>query len=179
MKKRIIFLIVFIIIIAMFSGCKNNDKIDNNDKVTNNDKEQVQIVEKPLNETYEINDSTVKLGNELGENAKTLGEAEIVQKYNFDSLGNLEKKVMINNENGVHEEVAIVKLTNETQDFKIQQILYNRYEDLKKEYKDNEEMMKILQDGNNVKIKIQDGVGILIISDRANELMKTFDYEFQ
>lgn len=176
MKKRIIFLIVFIIIIAMFSGCKNNT--DNN-KVTNNKEEQIQTVEKPLNETYELNESTITLGNELGENAKTLGEAEIIQKYDFESLGNLEKKVMINNENGIHEEVAIVKLTDATQDFKVQQILYNRYEDLKKEYKDNEEIMKILQNGNNIKIKIQDGVGILIISDRANELMQTFDYEFQ
>ena len=73
MKKRIIFLIAFVIIIAMFSGCKKKEE-DNKGVVPNNNKEQVQEIEKPLNETYQLNESTNTIETEMGENVKMLEE---------------------------------------------------------------------------------------------------------
>lgn len=53
--------------------------------------------------------------------------------------------------------------------------LNERLETLKEEYAENAEILPILTNGENVKIKILNNIGVFVISTRADELIQSFD----
>lgn len=176
MKKRIIFLIAFIVLMLSLAGCnKNNDKVTNN----NQNENQIQNVEpekeKPLNETYDLTASINNMQNTIGDSARLLTEEEVAQKYNLEGLEETEKNVLINVSETSYEEIAIIKLTNVEQVFPVQKMMNDRLQSLKEEYKENAEVSAMLENNENVKIKILDNVGIFIVSSNAESLLQTFD----
>lgn len=176
MKKKSLVLIICLITIVLLVGC---NKKDNNDKLPNdNQTHQVQQEEKVLNEKYNLENSINDIKEITGEETKILTEEEISQKYNLTGIENLETKVLVNTSENNYEEIAIIKLTNSEQQFTVQKMMFDRYQQLKEEYIENEAIYKILDNMDNFKIKVQDGVGIFIISSNAEELMKKFDKAF-
>ena len=176
MKKRIIFLIAFIVLMLSLAGCnKNNDKVTNN----NQNENQIQNVEpekeKPLNETYDLTASINNMQNTIGDSARLLTEEEVAQKYNLEGLEETEKNVLINVSETSYEEIAIIKLTSTEQVFPVQKMMNDRLQSLKEEYKENTEISAMLENNENVKIKILDNVGIFIVSSNAESLLQTFD----
>ena len=176
MKKRIIFLIAFIVLMLSLAGCnKNNDKVTNN----NQNENQIQNVEtekeKPLNEAYDLTASINNMQNTIGDSARLLTEEEVAQKYNLEGLEETEKNVLINVSETSYEEIAIIKLTSTEQVFPVQKMMNDRLQSLKEEYKENTEISAMLENNENVKIKILDNVGIFIVSSNAESLLHTFD----
>lgn len=178
MKKRIIFLVACVTLIITLVGCKKTEE----NKVPNDNKENVQqtdvILEKPINETYEIANTLTKFQELLGENSKILTKEEIDEKYQNDTLKELEKQTIVYSDEENYEEITIVKLSDINQYFEIQQAMTERYESLKKEFAENEKILDILKETENLKIKIQDNVAIFIVSTRADEIIKMFDENF-
>lgn len=177
MKKKIIFLIVIIILVAALMGCgKKENNIQNN---TGNEP----IVEvkntNPLNERYNLEDSINTIKSEIVVNAVEISDSEVVKLYNMGELSYLKKKVLIDSQNNNYEEIAVMKLTEKDQKFKLQKIMNDRYQALKEEYGSNAEVSKILNNSDNVKIKVQDDVAIFVISTRATKLIETLDKDFQ
>lgn len=170
MKNKILLIITCITIILVFTGCKNNEE-KNKILETNN----TEIIEMALNENYDINKNIVELKSN---NAILLEKSEILQKYNLGDNDNLETKVAIEKSETKYEEIAIVKLTSEEQTYNIQKTMLERAEVLKEEYKTNSEITKILANDQNIKIKVQEGIGILIISPDADSIMQSFDNTF-
>lgn len=170
MKNKILLIVTCITIILVFTGCKNNEE-KNKILETNN----TEIIEMALNENYDINKNIVELKSN---NAILLEKSEILQKYNLGDNDNLETKVAIEKSETKYEEIAIVKLTSEEQTYNIQKAMLERVKALKEEYKTNSEITKILENSENIKIKVQDGIGVLIISKDAEEIMQVFDSTF-
>lgn len=174
MKKRAVLLIAFVILTITFVGCTKKDN-----KVPNNNQNQTQNIEipkeKPLNENYDLDKATNDMQSLMGEATRKLEEKEIVQKYNFVGLEGAEKNVLISASENNYEEVAIIKLTDEQQVFPVQQILNERLEAVKEENIENAEISAILSNSENVKIKILNDIGVLVISTRSDELIQAFD----
>lgn len=178
MKKIIIFLLAFITVISVFSGCKKNE----NNEVTNSDKENVQQVEieqeKPLNQTYQTSSAVEAIQEKLGENSRVLSEDEINEKYKNEELKNLEKQTIILSSEDNYEEVTVVKLSNTNQYFEIQKAMNDRVEMLKKEFENNDKVLNMLEKPENLKIKIQDNIAIFVVSTNANDIIGVFDSGF-
>lgn len=169
MKNKILLIMTCIAIIFTITGCRSNEK--NEDKVVNNDV----TIETPLNERFDIDNNINELKKE---SALILEKNEILEKYNLGNNSKLETRVAIETTDTNYEEIALIKITDEKQIYEIQKSMIDRVEALKEEYKENNSITEILEDSNNVKIKVQDGVGILIISTEADKKMETFDEAF-
>ncbi len=165
MKKNFI-MIICIIIVLTLAGCKSDKK--DNEKETN--KSDI-IYEKALNEEYSIQNVTNEIKTD---SMKVLSKSEIETKYNL----NLEMVVMQAETQENYEEIAIAKLTNEKQIYEVQEAMLKRVENLKEEYGENETIKAMLDNSKNIKIKVQDGIAILIISTKAEEKMQIFDSTF-
>lgn len=174
MKKRMLLIATCIIVIFVFTGCKKNEEKqkENNNKQENNN---VLVTEPPLNDLYNIDETMMQLKDET---MTTLEKSEIAQKYELGDKSNLEMQVLIDSSESNYEEIAMIKITNETQIYEIQKMMLDRVEALKTEHKDNNSIMKVLNNSENIMIKIQDGVGILVISTNASEIMATIDSTF-
>lgn len=169
MKDKILIIITCIAIIFTITGCKPKNR--NEDKTANNDI----IIEAPLNEQFDIDNSIDDLKKE---NAVLLEKNEILQKYNLGDNSKLEMQVSIESTETNYEEIALIKITNENQIYEIQKTMFDRVEVLKEENKTNSSVMEILENNENIRIKVQDGIGILIISTEADKIMETFDEKF-
>lgn len=168
MKKNFIIMICVIMVLT-FVGCKNNQK--DNEKETN---KSDAIYEKALNEEYNLANVTNEIKTD---SMKVLSKSEIETKYNFEN-SNLEVAVMQEETQENYEEIAIAKLSDEKQIYEIQEAMLKRVENLKEEYKNNETIKNILENNKNIKIKVQDGIAILIISTKSEEKMQIFDSTF-
>lgn len=172
--KKIVLLMTVMIAVFMFVGCNKNEtdnKVPNNDQTQNIEMPK----EKPLNENYDLDKAINDMQSTMGETTMKLTEEEISQKYNLNGLEGTEKDVLINVSENDYEEIAIIKLTKEDQVFPVQKMLNERLETLKEEYAENAEILPILTNSENVKIKILDNVGVFVISTRADELIQSFD----
>lgn len=168
MKKNFIIMICVIMVLT-FVGCKNNQK-DNEKETYKGDA----IYEKALNEEYSLANVTNEIKTD---SMKVLSKSEIETKYNFGN-SNLEVAVMQEETQENYEEIAIAKLSDEKQIYEIQEAMLKRVENLKEEYKNNETIKNILENDKNIKIKVQDGIAILIISTKSEEKMQIFDSTF-
>lgn len=168
MKKNFI-ITICVIIVLTFAGCKNNQK-DNEKETYKSDA----IYEKALNEEYNLANVTNEIKTD---SMKVLSKSEIETKYNFGN-SNLEVAVMQEETQENYEEIAIAKLSDEKQIYEIQETMLKRVENLKEEYKNNETIKNILENDKNIKIKVQDGIAILIISIKSEEKMQIFDSTF-
>lgn len=170
MKKKILLIAICVVTIFAFTGCKKNENNANN-----NVENTITVTETPLNESYDMEEAFTRIKDD---DMTILEQSEVVEKYNLGENSKLEMKVLLDSDESNYKEIAMIKLTNETQTYEIQKMMLDRVETLKEKYKDNNEITKVLNDSENIRIKVQDGIGILIISSNANELMAIIDSTF-
>ncbi len=104
------------------------------------------------------------------ENQEKIAEEEIdLGKYNV-----LEKKAIVKTNDDYINEVWMIKLGDYSQQEEVCRLLGNRIRKLKQGFSDNEEQMQILE---QAVIKQEDGIIIMVISPKADEVAKTIEKE--
>lgn len=179
--KRLIGVIAMLMIFTFaISGCKDNTKVGEEKPIEDKPVVNIQNQETnlPLNENFDLEKSMESIFEAVESETRELTEEEVNEKYNFDGIEKLEKKTIITSSENKYEEVTIIKLTDTSQYYTVQSVADERVNDLKNEFKESENILKILEKNENIKIKIQDGVAIFVVSDRSDEIMKNFDNEF-
>ena len=179
--KKTLLVITSIIVVFALAGCKKDESKTNvnnvNTNINNIQSTNQQVIDTPLNPTYDIN-TTIDKMKEDSAGLVEMSDSEINQKYDLGDNASLEKKVFVNVSENNYEEIAMIKITDEAQTFNVQKALSNRVESLKEEYKNNANIAAILENSANIKIKAQDGIVTLIVSKDVDKLMQTFDSTF-
>lgn len=185
MKQKRTLLLVLILVICLFvlTGCFNKEKEENKNQINNqnNETDSGEIIEEikiePMNPSFnsgEVLKSMYDITKD--EDVKTLTKEEIEEKYNFGKYSQLQKTTISKNSGDDFLEITIVELGSDAQAEDIFTTLKKRVESLKKEYANEPEILKLLSgDSDTVMIKIQDGVGVLVINKDAKKMINEFD----
>ncbi len=123
------------------------------------------------NEENEMNNPSEN--EEKKENAKNqakIAEEEIdLGKYNI-----LEKKAIVKTDDNYINEVWMIKLGDYSQQEEVSRLLGNRIRKLKEGFRENTTQMQIIE---QAVIKQEDGIIIMVISPKIDEVVKTIEKE--
>lgn len=136
----------------------------------NREKDVQEVVVEPLNTKVNLNqvfEEIVQLEEaQLWENEEIIDENEIdFGKYNL-----LERKAIVNTTDDCVSEVWMVKLGDYDQQEDIMRIFGNRIQKLRSAFEENGEVLNVI---NNAIIKQEDGIVIMIVSEKLDVIEKS------
>lgn len=126
---------------------------------------------KPIYPSFNIVEALNSVSSISGLNDGTkLSDVEIEKDFKFGKLSVLEKEIRSKITDDSIEEIVIVKLGDSTQSSLLFKTMTTRLMELKEQYKDNEKISAILNDGNCYVLKQQGGILVSIISKNAKTI---------
>lgn len=180
--KKIILVIGSIIVIASIIAVIANLQKDSNIKDN-----EIGIIQggntaaegmEPINQTIVLNDILQHIKNDEVNKLEAIEDNEANELLNLRNYVGLEKRVAQYIGEDEFTEVWLLKISEEAQAIDLFRMFDERIQNLRNEYKDNANIMEILQDENNIILKQQSGIVIMIISDDAENVEKSIDIEF-
>ena len=185
MKKKIILSILIVLIIAVVIALAAKfEKDDNND--INNDlvgkeisfyqggNEAMKGLE-PLNNDIVLGDILQEVKDNNVKELKGLTDTEINGLMELEWYNGLEKRVAKYESKDEYTEIWLIKLSNDSQALEF----FRKFnESLRNDYKTESKLSTILNDEENIIMKKQDEVLVIIISNDAKEIEKSIDNVF-
>jgi hypothetical protein len=163
-KKSLLNLFVIITVCIILTGCFGAKPSENNEDtlVEGN-------VEKKVDTVLERLDK---------KDLKKLDSKKAAEAYDIEDTTGLDIGVYIKATEDTYEEVAIIKMSDNSKAEEIQQKVMGRLVKLYDEFKDNEKILSIIQNNENIEIKQEGGVQTVIISKDAKELAEKIKIQF-
>lgn len=188
MNKKNITIISLLIVMTLLVGCVNNKEEnkkgedanqniivssgDNNIKDEPSGNTEKTRYSKDIN-LQEVERSIIEVANIQKSNV--IKNEDVSELYELEDFEGLESVVIIEEDGTNYQEIAVIKLLEESQSDKMIAKIITRYNYLlnnKKEYS------SIISNKENVRMKQQAGVGILIVSENMPEIEKAIDNYF-
>lgn len=188
MNKKIILsicitiVIVIIIAVILTALIKNDNNINNNQT---GKETSFYVGGNVASEGLESINKHIILGDIL-QNVKEeninqllgIDDSKANELIDLEGYKGLEKKVAKYEDNNEYTEIWLLKISERSQPIKIFRKFNERIESLRYEYKNNSRISKILNNEDNIIMKQQNGIVIIIISNEAKEIEKSIDAIF-
>lgn len=184
MKKLIGILALIGIVTFTFIGCEkkqqNVDNDSNNSQVqqenTDLNNNSGEITTEPLNREFKIDETLANIIKVSGlDESSKMSEDKVKSEYDFGQYEGLQKEVRSQITEDSITEIAIVKIGENEQTQDLFQIVFKRIAQLQQKYAENDKINSILNNGDNIVIKQQGGVLIVIIAENAKEIEQKID----
>ena len=180
----VVAIVIAIIAIALKpDNISNNEDIENagnkenNESLYNGGNEATEGME-PINKDMVLGDILNQIKKSEVEGLKGISDTEANNLIDLKEYVGLEKKVAKYEDDDEFTEVWLFKISKQEQAVEIFRMFNDRIEDLREEYKNDAKISEILNNENNIKMKQQAGIAIVIISDSASRVERALDVEF-
>lgn len=132
----------------------------------------------PINETLSLGSIMQSVQENVVENLVAVEDEVANELLNLREYVGVEKMVARYVSNEEFTEIWLLKVSEEGQAPILFRIFNERINNLKTEYQGNENITRILNDYNNIRIKQQSGIVVIIVSNDAENIEKTIDANF-
>ena len=181
-KKKIIFIlgIILVILAIILFICTNRKDgiIDVEDyKFQDNGNMAAEGME-PINKTIKLGKLMQDVKDQNIDKLIGIEDSKANELLNLREYVGLEKMVAqyVDNENFT--EIWLFKISKEAESIDLFRIFNSRIDALKNQYKNNETINSILANEQNIVIKQQNGIVIIIVSNEAESIEKVIDANF-
>lgn len=181
-KKGIICVLGIILIIVatvtiIITKDKGNKQNNENDIIQNNGNVAAEDMN-PINTTTSLTNILQTVKDNNTKELVAIEDSKANELMDLKEYVGLEKKVAQYISTEELTEIWLFKISKESQSLDLFRMFDDRIETLKRENKDKPQILSILEDSQNIIIKQQNGIVIMIISNDAKNIEKSVDANF-